>query len=253
MVRTAAGRAIRKEASFAPPSGPYAKQKSVGSAEEPPGDASDAQFVIDGSSADLSPIRAVWVRSRYAGVSPRIRSWGNLLLHTRYLSTAPFLCEPDARGLLRECITLPSQASVSDRGNGAVAGSSSCNLDVAGGGRRFLNAICRAEEKFHGAVAAPGGRRRLNSRRKNRRRGVWQRRFWEHVIRDPEDFNNHIDYVHYNPVKHDLASCPHAWPHSTFRRLIKSGMYEQDWCCSCDDRVVKPPEFKWIRRSTAME
>ncbi len=48
------------------------------------------------------------------------------------------------------------------------------------------------------------------SRQANRRRGIWQRRFWEHLIRDRDDYNQHLDYIHYNAVKHGHAACPHA-------------------------------------------
>ena len=81
------------------------------------------------------------------------------------------------------------------------------------------------------------------SRRRNRRRGVWQRRFWEHVIRDQDDFNRHLNYIHYNPVKHGLASCPHVWAHSTFMRWVKEGAYSLDWCCGCDGRRITLPDF----------
>jgi putative transposase len=81
------------------------------------------------------------------------------------------------------------------------------------------------------------------SRQRNRRRGVWQRRFWEHVIRDQDDLNNHLNYIHCNPVKHGLASCPHAWPYSTFSRWVEKGAYAADWCCACGSRKLIPPRF----------
>jgi putative transposase len=90
------------------------------------------------------------------------------------------------------------------------------------------------------------------SRRANHRRGIWRRRFWEHLIRDENDYNLHADYIHYNPVKHGLVSCPHAWGYSTFGQWRDAGRYEVDWMCACDDRVVKPPEFERLNQ-TAME
>jgi len=60
----------------------------------------------------------------------------------------------------------------------------------------------------------------LVSRRRHRERSVWQRRFWEHTIRDEQDFETHMDYMHYNPVKHGLARCPHAWPYSSFHHWV---------------------------------
>ena len=67
------------------------------------------------------------------------------------------------------------------------------------------------------------------SRRAKRERGVWQRRFWEHAIRDDVDFRRHLDYIHFNPVKHGLANSPADWPWSTFRRFVAEGIYEPDW------------------------
>ena len=57
----------------------------------------------------------------------------------------------------------------------------------------------------------------------------WQPRFWEHLIRDQEDFNNHCDYIHYNPVKHGLVDAPSAWINSTFHRFVQEGRYFPDW------------------------
>ena len=59
-------------------------------------------------------------------------------------------------------------------------------------------------------------------------RGVWQRRYWEHTIRGDRDFAAHMDYTHFNPVKHGLVGHPEDWPHSSFRRCIASGMYPAD-------------------------
>lgn len=90
------------------------------------------------------------------------------------------------------------------------------------------------------------------SRRKNRRLGVWQRRFWEHTIRDDRDFERHCDYIHYNPVKHGVAVCPHAWPASSFDRFVHDGYYGNDWCCVCGGRSVRAPSFDRLA-ATAME
>jgi putative transposase len=62
-----------------------------------------------------------------------------------------------------------------------------------------------------------------------RRRGVWQARFFEHTIRDENDLHAHADYIHYNPVKHGLVSRPQAWPWSSFHRFVALGHYEPDW------------------------
>ncbi|GAB4443768.1 MAG: hypothetical protein Kow0031_26080 [Anaerolineae bacterium] len=57
----------------------------------------------------------------------------------------------------------------------------------------------------------------------------WQKRFWEHTIRDELDFERHLDYIHYNPVKHGLVSNPADWPHSSFLTWQKRGVYPVDW------------------------
>ncbi|HEY6940876.1 REP-associated tyrosine transposase [Dokdonella sp.] len=58
---------------------------------------------------------------------------------------------------------------------------------------------------------------------------AWQPRFWEHVLRDERDWRRHVDYVHYNPVKHGLARAPGDWPYSTFARAVGRGWYSPDW------------------------
>ena len=67
------------------------------------------------------------------------------------------------------------------------------------------------------------------SRIKRRESTLWQRRFWEHLIRDENDLARHVDYVHYNPVKHGYVTGVAQWPHSTFHRYVREGMYRTDW------------------------
>ena len=75
----------------------------------------------------------------------------------------------------------------------------------------------------------PGIERRSPARIRRRERGIWQRRYWEHLIRDDDDFAAHMDYVHINPVKHGLVSRVRDWPYSTFHRLVDKGQYSADW------------------------
>jgi len=67
------------------------------------------------------------------------------------------------------------------------------------------------------------------SRVKRRELGFWQRRFWEHQIRDDRDYARHVEYVHYNPVKHRLVARALDWPYSTFHRYMRAGVYPPDW------------------------
>ncbi len=84
------------------------------------------------------------------------------------------------------------------------------------------------------------------ARRRERRRGVWVPRFWEHTIRDEQDFLRHMDYIHYNPVKHNHTRCPHAWPSSSFHCSVRRGLYEPDWGCACHDTRPSVMEFDEI-------
>jgi putative transposase len=72
---------------------------------------------------------------------------------------------------------------------------------------------------------------------------IWQPRFWEHRVRDRGDFNNHLDYIHYNPVKHGHAKCPHDWPHSSFHKWVRRSGYMESWCCCCHGEKFDPPDF----------
>ena len=67
------------------------------------------------------------------------------------------------------------------------------------------------------------------ARRCRGERGIWQRRYLEHLIRDEDDLRRHIDYIHINPVKHGHAACTADWPHSSFRRWVERGAYPRDW------------------------
>jgi putative transposase len=63
----------------------------------------------------------------------------------------------------------------------------------------------------------------------NKELALWQRRFWEHTIRDDGDFARHVDYIHFNPVKHGLVARVRDWPHSSFHRYVRHGLLPEDW------------------------
>jgi putative transposase len=58
---------------------------------------------------------------------------------------------------------------------------------------------------------------------------LWQRRFWEHTVRDENDFSRHVDYIHYNPVKHGWTNAAKDWPFSSFHRYVRRGLLPEDW------------------------
>jgi putative transposase len=71
---------------------------------------------------------------------------------------------------------------------------------------------------------------KINPSRKNKReRGIWQRRYWEHFIRDETDYQRHADYIHYNPVKHGYVEKASDWQYSTIHKYIKLGIYDKNW------------------------
>jgi putative transposase len=70
------------------------------------------------------------------------------------------------------------------------------------------------------------------ARARKQERGIWQQRFWEHFIRDENDFLHHVEYIHYNPVKHGLVKSPSEWPHSSFHRDVNAGDYPVTWGAS---------------------
>ena len=75
----------------------------------------------------------------------------------------------------------------------------------------------------------PKGERRCDSRLAKSERGIWQRRYWEHLIRNDDDFSRHVDYVHFNPVKHGHVQHTLNWPHSSFHRFVADGRLPLDW------------------------
>jgi len=77
--------------------------------------------------------------------------------------------------------------------------------------------------------ALPCGERISSSRTSKAERGIWQRRFWEHTIRDDTGFATRFDYIHYNPVKHGHVRQVTDWPYSSFHRYVRLGVYPIDW------------------------
>jgi putative transposase len=82
--------------------------------------------------------------------------------------------------------------------------------------------------------ALPKTEYRSGARRKAGERGMWQRHYWEHWIRDDADYQRHVDYVHVNPLKHGYVRRVRDWPHSTFHRYVAGRLYPADWCGDVD-------------------
>ena len=75
----------------------------------------------------------------------------------------------------------------------------------------------------------PAAAERSASKRAKREKGIWQRRFWEHQIRDEDDLERHVEYIHFNPVKHGFVDRVADWPYSSFHQYVRRGWLDADW------------------------
>jgi putative transposase len=82
------------------------------------------------------------------------------------------------------------------------------------------------KRRFTSAIAKTGA---PIARHPNGEYALWQRRYWEHTIRDNRDFERHVDYIHFNPVKHGLVARVRDWPHSSFHRYVRRRLLPEDW------------------------
>jgi putative transposase len=102
-----------------------------------------------------------------------------------------------------------------------------CIWTLPSGDAHFANRWRLIKTEF--SMQAGTGERRSPSRMAKGERGIWQRRFWEHTLRDENDFACHCDYIHFNPVKHGHVSRAGDWPYSSFQRFVQLGVYPLDW------------------------
>jgi REP element-mobilizing transposase RayT len=97
------------------------------------------------------------------------------------------------------------------------------SVDVNGRRRRLSRSLGAIKTAF--AKSLPIGEPRSPVMTSRGERGIWQRRYWEHTIRDDRDFAAHMDYTHFNPAKHCLVAHPADWPYSSFHRCVTSRLY----------------------------
>ncbi len=83
----------------------------------------------------------------------------------------------------------------------------------------------------------PTGERRSKNRIARKERGIWQRRYWEHVIRNDLDLEQHINYIHWNPVKHNWVKQVKDWPYSSFHNYVQQGIYPINWACKTEIKI----------------
>ena len=91
------------------------------------------------------------------------------------------------------------------------------------------------------SLSLPNVECRSSSRQKRGERGIWQRRFWEHLIQSDDDYRLHLDYIHINPLKHGLVNSVNQWPYSTFHKYVSMGIHPKDWAGTDE---VKELEFE---------
>jgi putative transposase len=102
---------------------------------------------------------------------------------------------------------------------------------IAGQGRSTMARIVQKFKLSYGSL--------YRKQHEIRSRKLWQRRYWDHMIRNEKDLKRHIDYIHINPVKHGLAERPIEWPFSSFRQNVTQGYYGNDWGCSEDLKLER--------------
>lgn len=143
-----------------------------------------------------------------------------------------FLCEEPVRAAMREAIaqtrvkwpfTIDAWVMLPDHLH-CIWTLPDGDADFATRWNLIKRRTSRAVKDSHGKAA-----RMTESRTARRELTFWQRRYWEHRIRDERDFERHADYIHYNPVKHGYTSSPLAWEYSSVHRYVRNGIYPADW------------------------
>ena len=122
-----------------------------------------------------------------------------------------------------------------DRAHRDSAGTPPCHLDTAIRRCRFLRPLETNKGASHASACSAGA---PVKRHCNGGYALWQRRFWEHTIRNEFDFERHVDYVHFNPVKHKLVRRVRDWPYSSFHVFVRRGLLPADWAGDVDESLM---------------
>jgi putative transposase len=144
----------------------------------------------------------------------------------------PFLCESLARRCLRQAIDTVRVDWLFDLVAVVLLPDHFHTVwTLPDGDDRYSLRWRRIKEEFTRAYLEAGGQELPpnRSRKRHRERGIWQRRFWEHTVRDEADLKRCVDYVHWNPKKHGHVSNIRDWPWSSFHRFVTLGEYTLDW------------------------
>jgi len=154
----------------------------------------------------------------------------------------PFFRDPNAVDLFRR-VWVKTQKDLPFESIGCVLlhDHFHCLWGLPAGDNRYSVRIKKIKERFTSDWLSQGGCEVLvtSSQKGRGNRGVWQKRFWEHTIRDERDFEMHLDYIHFNPVKHGYCKRASEWPYSTFHRYVATGYYPSHWGSTCPEHIKK--------------
>ena len=141
-----------------------------------------------------------------------------------------FLCEPDNVSLLRNAFRyVIKQHPFKIDAFVLLPDHLHCIWTLPDGEHNF-SIRWRLIKSYFSRQCAPQYQDKIStSRQKKQEKAIWQRRFWEHQIRDQTDFIHHVEYIHYNPVKHGLVKAPKDWEYSSFHRYVDEGIYDVEW------------------------
>lgn len=103
--------------------------------------------------------------------------------------------------------------------------------------------ISRIKHYFSRNMTVPE-KKLSHSKFKKREKGIWQRRYWEHTIRDEDDLYKHLDYIHYNPVKHALVTAVKNWEYNSFHKFVEQKKYDRNWGAGEDVRNIIDLDFE---------
>ena len=178
------------------------------------------------------PAAAKCPSSAHDRLSAQPRSRRNLFLHRQSARPQQRSSHTPCRRFARVRPPGSCPSAVPYRCLGGSAGPHALPPDTAGGDADFPDRWRAIKAGFSLQLAQ--GEPRSASRIAKGERGIWQRRFWEHTIRDDRDYAAHMDYVHVNPVTHGLVSGAAGWPYSSFRRCVERGLYPKHWCAESE-------------------
>jgi putative transposase len=145
----------------------------------------------------------------------------------------PILCSDLSRRILRQAIeTVRANHPFEIRAIVLLPNHLHTLWRLPGEDGEFSMRVGLVKKGFTDAYLLAGGREgaSTSSRDRHRVRGVWEKRFYEHTIRNYRGYKRHLDYIHFNPAKHGLVRLPREWPWSTFHAFLKKGEYHPDWC-----------------------